>query len=73
MGHLFMVQRGGASGVRAGKAPLADARETHGICPVHLHQMGAGRDQLVLCYGDSSLPRHEAVFNCLMHSDACYK
>ncbi|WHZ23969.1 MAG: hypothetical protein OJF47_003081 [Nitrospira sp.] len=43
------------------KAPFADARETHGICPFHLLQMGAGRDPLVPCRNDSSVPRRETV------------
>jgi hypothetical protein len=43
------------------KAPLADVRETHGICPFHLQQMGAGRDPLVPCCGDSTMPRREAI------------
>lgn len=57
------------------KAPLADARETHGICAFHLQQMGVGRDPLVPCNGDSSLPRHEAVLIRRMHSTAvaCYE
>ncbi len=41
------------------KAPLADARETHGICDRHLRQMGLGPDPLVLRDCESP-PRHEA-------------
>lgn len=43
------------------KAPLADARETHGICEFHLQQMGICHDPLVPSHCDSSLPRHQAV------------
>jgi hypothetical protein len=43
------------------KAPLADARETHGICDVHLQQMGVCHDTLVSSHCDSTLPRHKAV------------
>ena len=57
------------------KAPLVDARETHGICVFHLEQMAVGRDPLVPCYGDSSLPRQEAVLIRRTHSAAvaCYE
>lgn len=43
------------------KAPLGDARETHGICGVHLQQLGVDPDALGSCSGDSAMPRHEAV------------
>ncbi len=57
------------------KAPLADARETHGICPFHLLQMGAGRDPLVPCRNDSILPRRETVLirRTAHGSAACYE
>ncbi len=41
------------------KAPLADGRETHGICASHLQQMGIGRDPLVPCYEEGSRQRYE--------------
>lgn len=43
------------------KAPLADGRETHGICSSHLQQMGIGREPLVPCYEEGSRPRSEPV------------
>ncbi len=43
------------------KAPLADGRETHGICASHLQQMGIGRDPLVPCYEEGSRQRYEPV------------
>jgi len=43
------------------KAPLADGRETHGICSSHLQQMGIERDPLVPCYEEGSQPRYEPV------------
>ena len=52
------------------KAPLADARETHGICDFHLQQMGVGHDPLVPCNGDSLLPRHETILIRRMPSTA---
>ena len=36
------------------KVPLADLRETHGICDFHFQQMGADRESSVLCNDDSS-------------------
>lgn len=42
------------------KAPLADGRETHGICSSHLQQMGIGRDPLVPCY-EGSRRRYEPL------------
>lgn len=43
------------------KAPLADGRETHGICSSHLQQMGIGRDPLVPCYEEGSRRRYEPL------------
>ena len=36
------------------KVPLADLRETHGICNFHFQQMGADRESSALCNDDSS-------------------
>ena len=44
------------------KAPLADARETHGICDFHLQQMDVCHDPLVPSHCDSSLLGHKAAF-----------
>lgn len=43
------------------KAPLADGRETHGICSSHLQQMGIGREPLVPRYEEGSRPRSEPM------------
>lgn len=43
------------------KAPLADVRETHSICPFHLHRMSVRRDPLVPRADEPSLLRHESV------------
>ena len=59
-------QSEGRPGLVREKAPLADLRETHGICSDHLQQMAVGRDPL---------PRHESVV--IRRSDlaavACYE
>lgn len=43
------------------QAPLADGRETHGICSSHLQQMGIGRDPLVPSYEEGSSRRYDPV------------
>jgi hypothetical protein len=43
------------------KPPLADVRETHGICHFHLQQIGVSRDPLVPCGDGVTRSRHEAV------------
>ncbi|MDR4478523.1 MAG: hypothetical protein R3B37_02070 [Nitrospira sp.] len=53
-------QSEGQPGLVREKAPLADLRETHGICTVHLQQMGVGPDPLVPSYDETSLSRHES-------------
>ena len=54
-------QSEGRSGFVREKAPLADLRDTHGICSDHLEQMAVGRDPLIPGYDEGSLPRHESV------------
>lgn len=67
-------QSEGRSGLVGEKAPLADSRETHGICTSHLQQMAVGRDPLVPGYGEGSLPRHESVVvrRSALSAVACY-
>ena len=50
-------QSEGRPGLVREKAPLADLRETHGICSDHLQQMAVGRDPLIPGYDEGSLPR----------------
>ncbi|HQW91413.1 MAG TPA: hypothetical protein PK478_16270 [Nitrospira sp.] len=68
-------QSEGRSALVREKAPLADLRETHGICSDHLQQMAVGRDPLIPGYDEGSLPRHESVV--IRRSDlaavACYE
>jgi hypothetical protein len=50
----------GHVGLVRDKAPLTDARETHGICAGHLQKL-AGRNTLNSREGDSPYPHQEAV------------
>jgi hypothetical protein len=51
----------GRTGLVTEKAPLADPRETHGICSAHLQQLGIGRDPRISSCDELPLPRHESV------------
>lgn len=54
-------QEEGRRGLVTEKAPLADTRETHGICSAHLQQLGISRDPLLSSCDELPLPRHESV------------
>ncbi len=43
------------------KAPLWDVRETHGICVIHLQQLGNGREPQIPRDGDKTSGRYQAV------------
>jgi hypothetical protein len=65
----------GRPGLVREKAPLADLRETHGICSDHLQQMACRSGSTDPEYDEGSLPRHESVV--IRRSDlaavACYE
>lgn len=60
----------GHVGLVRDKAPLTDARETHGICAVHLQKLRADRNTLDSREGDSPCPHQEAVLGQRTHSAA---
>ena len=62
-------QREGRRELVREKAPFADGRETHSICAFHVQQMSAGRDPLISCSEEPTLPHHEAVLR-RAHSSA---